>query len=147
MELQRVNPRCNYGRSNSLPSFLDEFLPPLFNEAAFARTADRRGISVDIYDREGKVVIEAEIPGADKEELYVDVKGKHLTLGGERKLASEIKDENVYRRERHYGKFERSFTLPFEVKEELVSASYNNGILQLEISRPEEDQIKQIKIN
>ncbi len=146
MQLTQYTP--GYRKVNSgLPSLFDEFFTPFFNQEALVKPASRKALAVDIYENDGKIVIEAEIPGIAKEDLRVDVKGRLLTLGGERKDEKEIKDENVYRRERSVGKFERTFTLPFEVKEEQVTASYNNGILTLEISKPEEQQVKQIKIN
>lgn len=146
MQLTKYTP--GYRKVNpTLPRLFDEFFTPFFNEDALVRPASRKTLAVDIYDNDGKIVIEAEVPGIAKEDLSINVKGKLLTLGGERKDDKEIKDENIYRRERSVGKFERSFTLPFEVKEEQVNASYNNGILTLEISKPEEQQVKQIKIN
>ncbi len=146
MQLTNYSPRYRKV-NNGLPRVFDEFFTPFFNEEAFVRPAAKKALAVDIYDNDGKIVIEAEIPGVAKEDLHVDVKGKLLTLGVERKDEKEIKEENMYRRERSVGKFERTFTLPFEVKEEQVNASYNNGILTLEISKPEEQQVKQIKIN
>lgn len=146
MHLMKHTPR--YRKVNSgLPSLFDEFFTPFFNEEAVVRPSSRKTLAVDIYENEGNIIIEAEIPGVAKEDLHVDVKGKLLTLGGERKDEKEVKEENMYRRERSFGKFERTFTLPFDVKEDQVNASYNNGILTLEISKPEEQQVKQIKIN
>ena len=147
MELTKCTPRYTRNRSTSAPRLFDEFFTPFFNETAFTSPVSRKALAVDIYDEEGKIIIEAEIPGVNKEDLHVDVKGKLVTFGGERKAEKEVKEENVYRRERQHGKFERSFTLPFEVKEEQVNASYNNGILTLEINKPEEQQVKQIQIN
>lgn len=147
MELTRCNPRYVKSRNNSLPRLFDEFFTPFYNEAAYTQPVNKRNLPVDIYDQEGKIVIEAEVPGVHKDDLHVDVKGKQLTIGGERKAEVEVKDEDVFRRERQRGKFERTFSMPFDVKEEQVSASYNNGLLTLEISKPEEQKVKQIKIN
>ncbi len=91
-------------------------------------------------------MIDAELPGIDKKDITVDVKGKRLTLGGERREDEEIKEENRYRRERRYGRFERTFSMPFEIASETVTAKYENGILRLEIPKPEEQQQKQITI-
>ncbi len=147
MELTRYTPGYRKSRNEFLPNLFDEFFSPFFTESPVGQAVSRQGMSVDIYEDNGKIIIEAEIPGVNKEDLYVDVKGKHLTLGGERKTENEVKDENVYRRERRQGKFYRTFTLPFEVKEDLVTACYNNGILKLEVSRPHQEEVKQIKIN
>ena len=67
---------------------------------------------VDIYDREGEIVIKAELPGLEKKDITVDVKDRVLTLKGERTYDNGVKEGKYYRRERAYGKFERSFSLP-----------------------------------
>ncbi len=101
---------------------------------------------VDIYEDENAIVLTAELPGVEKEDLYVDTKGKLVTLGGERKSDEKITDEHSYRRERNYGKFERSFNLPFEINTEKVTATFNNGILKLEIPKPEEETTSKVTI-
>ena len=74
------------------------------------------------------------------------MKGKLLTISGESKSDDEIKEENSYRRERRYGRFARTFNLTFEIDPEKVEAKYENGVLSLVISRPEELQAKEIII-
>ena len=69
-------------------------------------------------------------------DIKVDVKGRLLTIGGERRVDEEVKEENSYRRECRYGKVERTFSLPFEIDTENVVATHENGILHLEIARP-----------
>ena len=108
---------------------------------------DNLNLKVDIYEKDNTIVINAELPGVAKEDISVDIKGKLVTLGGERKSEEEINEKNTYRRERKYGKFERSFNLPFEVSGESVKATYNSGVLRLEIPRPEEQVAKKITIN
>ncbi len=98
------------------------------------------------YEDENAIVLTAELPGVEKEDLYVDTKGKLVTLGGERKSDEKITDEHSYRRERNYGKFERSFNLPFEINTEKVTATFNNGILKLEIPKPEEETTSKVTI-
>ncbi len=146
MELARCNPRFRrVSRDNSVPRIFDDFLTPFFHQSAPA--SNPVTLAVDIFDRDGKIVIEAEVPGVEKEDIHVDVKGKLLTLGGERKEREVTENEQFHRQERKTGKFERTFNLPFEVLEEQVEASYKNGLLTLEINKPEEQQVKKIKIN
>jgi len=78
--------------------------------------------------------------------ITVDIKGRLLTIGGERRMNEEIKEENSYRRECRYGKVERTFSLPFEIDSEGVVARYENGILHLEVAKPAELTPKQIEI-
>ena len=102
---------------------------------------------VDIYDREGEIVIKAELPGLEKKDITIDVKDSVLTLKGERAYDNETKDEKYYRRERAYGKFQRSFTLPAGLDAEKIKADYKDGLLSVEIPKPEKEEPKQITIH
>jgi HSP20 family protein len=125
----------------------NDFFSPLVMNVKSAGLQESPNLQVDIYEKDNMIIINAELPGINKEDISVDIKGKLLTLTGERKSDEEIREENCYRRERRYGKFERSFNLPFEMSEEMVKATYNNGILRLEIPKPEEQVAKKITIN
>jgi HSP20 family protein len=103
--------------------------------------------SVDIYDRNDAIVIKTELPGVAKEDVFVEIKENILTLRGERKIEKEEAEGNYYRKERLYGKFQRSFTLPMETDSEKIKASFKDGVLVLEIPKPEEKKPKQISIN
>ena len=72
-------------------------------------------LPLDIEENEDSFVIKAELPGMDKKDISVDVKDRVLTLKGERRSENEVKEENYYRRERAYGKFQRAFTLPADI--------------------------------
>ncbi len=147
MQLTRWNPRHRLMRRHSdFSSLFDDFFTPFSadtNKCSAAHTAP----SVDIYERDDTIVINAELPGLEKEDINIDVKGKILTLSGERKSEGEIKEENSYRREMRYGRFERSFNLGFEVDPETVEAKYAKGVLTLEVARPQEQEKKQIPIH
>lgn len=99
---------------------------------------------VDVYEKDNNVVIEAEIPGAKKEDIEVKVKDNAVIIRGEVKKEEEKKDENYYRRERFYGKLERVIPLPADVKIEEAKAEYQDGILKLTI--PKSVQEKEVKI-
>jgi HSP20 family protein len=99
---------------------------------------------VDVYEKDNNVVIEAEIPGAKKEDIEVKVKDNAVVVRGEVKKEEEKKEENYYRRERFYGKFERVIPLPADVKIEEAKAEYQDGILKLTI--PKSVQEKEVKI-
>ena len=102
---------------------------------------------VDIYDSEKAIVISAELPGVTKENITLNVKENILTLKGERKAEEEVKHENYYRKERCFGAFERAFTLPSAVDPGKITANFKDGILKIEIPKPEEKRPKQITIN
>jgi HSP20 family protein len=101
---------------------------------------------VDIYEDQEKVVLKLEVPGIEEKDLDVRVEDHTLTVKGERKFEKEEKEENFHRIERRYGSFYRAFTLPTTVSTENVGASYNAGVLKLELKKKPEAQPKQIKI-
>ena len=102
---------------------------------------------VDIYETENGIVLAAELPGVGKENISIEVKDNILTLKGERTAIPKVKEENFYRRERYYGTFQRSFTLQQNIQPNLIKATFKNGVLQIEIPKPEEDQPKQVTVN
>jgi len=145
MQLTRWNPRHRVGlRNNLFSNHFDDFFSPLTH----GQTVSYNSFvpSVDIFEKDETVFFEAEVPGFNKEDLKVDVKGKIVTISGERK-EEKIEGENNYRKERRYGKFERSFQLGFDANSSTVKAKYENGILTLEIPKPEEQKVKQIQIH
>ena len=103
--------------------------------------------AVDIYEDSKKVVLKLEVPGMEEKDLDVRVENNTLTVKGERKFEKEEKEENFHRIERRYGSFYRAFTLPSTVDTEHIGASYNAGILKLELNKKPEAQPKQIKVN
>jgi len=103
--------------------------------------------AVDVYEDTKKVVLKLEVPGMEEKDLDVRVENNTLTVKGERKFEKDEKEENFHRIERRYGSFYRAFTLPSTVNTQNVEASYNAGVLKLELSKKPEAQPKQIKVN
>jgi HSP20 family protein len=118
-----------------------------FNEGESALTTASFIPAVDIYEDDKKVVLKLEVPGIEEKDLDVSVENRTLTVKGERKFEKEEKEENFHRVERRYGSFFRAFTLPSTVDAENVAASYNAGVLKLELTKKPEAQPKQIKVN
>lgn len=145
MQLTHWNPRQRTMHQNSfMPTLFDEFFSPTVTTGTSSR--NQLMPSVDIYEKDGKIYFEAEVPGFKKEDLHVDVHGKIVTLRGEINMERE-ENENSYRKERHQGRFERSFQLGFEANGDMVEAKYSNGILTITVAKPEEQQKKQIDIH
>lgn len=130
-----------------LDGLFDAFFSPVPDSARHITTPADKGLRVDIYEKGNVVVIEAELPGVAKEDIRLDVQGKLVTLGAERKREEEIQDEHRYRRERTFGSFERTFNLPFEIEADTVTATFTDGVLRLEIPRPEDKKAREITIN
>jgi HSP20 family protein len=102
--------------------------------------------AVDIYEDAQKLMLKLEVPGIDQKDLEVRIEDHTLTVKGERKFEAEEKEQNFHRIERRYGSFYRAFTLPSTVDTENVAASYNAGVLKLELKKKPEAQPKQIEI-
>jgi len=102
---------------------------------------------VDIYETDDGIVLKIELPGVNKEDVSVEVKDNVLTLKGERLLDPEIKDEHYYRKERSFGKFNRSFSLQESIKPDSIKASFKDGVLTVEVPRAEEEKPKQVTVN
>jgi HSP20 family protein len=103
--------------------------------------------AVDVYEDDKKVVLKLEVPGIEEKDLDVSVEKNTLTVKGERKFETEEKEQNFHRIERRYGSFYRSFTLPTTVDTESIAASYNAGVLKVELTKKPQAQPRQIKVN
>jgi HSP20 family protein len=101
---------------------------------------------VDIVETDKAFVIKAEIPEVNKEDVKVTIDNGILTIRGERKQEKEEKGKKIHRIERHFGIFTRSFTLPDNVDENKIKASFKDGMLNLHIHKTEEVKPKAIEI-
>ena len=87
----------------------------------------------EVYVRDGKVVVRCDVPGVDPGDVHVAVKGRTLTISGERKPAEEIPADDYWFRGIAYGSFESVITLPEEVDAKAVKATYRDGTLCVEV--------------
>ena len=147
MNLVRWNPMKEmFSLSDRMNKMFDGFFYPTTRDNEWMSMWDWNP-AVDIYDKDDHIVIKAEIPGVDKKDITVDIKDRVLTLKGERSSDNEEKKDNFYRRERTFGKFERSFSLPAQVDLDKVKADYKDGILKIEIPKPEGQKPKEVTIH
>jgi len=103
---------------------------------------------VDIYQNgDHEVVLKAELPDMTREDIDITVDNGTLTIRGEKKLSSEVKEDQLHRIERRYGSFSRSFSLPQTVDTAKVAAEYKNGVLTVRIPLREEAKPRQIKVD
>ncbi len=103
-------------------------------------------VPIDMLQQDGNLVVKAVIPGVKPEDIDVTVVGDTLTIKGETKEEKEVKEENVIRRERRFGAFSRSVTLPTPVDTSKANATFENGILTLTLPVAEEAKPKEIKV-
>ena len=141
MFISRVYPiRDNAALQNRVNSFFQDFA------GEKAELTGKFVPAVDIYDDGEKVSIKLEIPGVKQEDVDIRVENQSLVVKGERKFESEEKKENFQRVERHYGSFYRSFTLPTSVDTDSIAATYDAGVLKVELKKKASAQPRQIKI-
>ena len=89
----------------------------------------------DIYEEKDQLVMKMELPGINKEDVNITLQGDRLTVKAEKEEDVVEDDAAYYTRERQYGQYLRSVTLPFPVKEDEISATFENGVLELRLSK------------
>jgi len=100
----------------------------------------------DIFEDENTLMIKAELPGVNRDNVKVSIENNILTIRGERKFEDEVKRENYHRVERAYGEFMRSFTLPNYVDAAKIKAEFKDGMLNLTLPKLEEAKAKHIDV-
>ncbi|MCE5315495.1 MAG: Hsp20/alpha crystallin family protein [Armatimonadota bacterium] len=130
-------------------SVLQDRINRIFNESSGrAENASSRAWSpvVDIIETQSDLVVRAELPGMNRDDIDIEVTGESLTIKGERVFDEASKDDYI-RVERPYGPFQRSFSIGVPVQSDKVKASYRDGILEVTIPKAEEVKPKKIKVN
>lgn len=102
--------------------------------------------AVDMYDNENEIVVKAEIPGVEKENVNISLTNNTLTIKGETKKEEEVKEEDYYYSERSHGKFVRTLSLPEEIDVDKVKADFKDGILEIHLPKTPEAKPKEIKV-
>ncbi len=101
--------------------------------------------AVNVWQGTDSTAVTAELPGIEPADIDIQVKEDLLTIAGERKAPQED-EQTWHRRERGYGRFSRVVRLPYRVDPDKVEARFDNGVLQIELHRPEEDKPRRIDI-
>ena len=105
--------------------------------------------AIDVQDKKDKLLVKAELPGMEKDDINITVEDNYLLIKGEKKVEEEKenKEKGYYHRECTYGSFQRAINLPREVDTEKIDASYKNGVLKLTLPKKEEAKPKHIDID
>jgi HSP20 family protein len=139
-----------YDPFRDLRSLQDE-MNRLFS-ASFPRGSNQEEMStgwspsVDIYESENRIVLEAELPGMKREDFELSIENNVVTLKGERRFEKKDEGDNYHRVERAYGSFTRSFNLPRTVSTEEIKADFKNGVLTVTVPKKEEAKARKIEI-
>ena len=102
--------------------------------------------AMDLVETEESFVLRADLPGLAEEDIKIEFEDGTLTVSGERKAEHEAKSEGYYRVERAFGSFSRSLTLPQGIDAEAVTASFDRGVLEIRVPKPEERKPRRIEI-
>ena len=110
----------------------DDLFRGFFTPVRVAATPSAAAIKMDVTENDNAYAVQAEIPGAKKEDVQVTIEGNQVTIGAEvKREVDRPNGEGVLRSERYFGSVYRSFTLPVEVDEAASSAKFENGVLEL----------------
>ena len=125
----------------------------LFNEALGRGWGGEEGLArgvwippVDVYETPESIVLKADLPDVNKDEVDISIENNTLTIKGERKVEREVNEKDFYRMGRSHGSFSRSFTLPPTVAGDRAEATFTDGVLTLTLPKREETKPRQIKV-
>jgi HSP20 family protein len=104
------------------------------------------GLAVDMVENKDDFVVKASVPGINPDDLDISYSDDTLTIKGEIKQDKEVKEDQYHLRERRYGAFMRTITLPNKIKGDAIEASYQNGVVTLRLPKAEEVKPKRIAI-
>jgi HSP20 family protein len=140
-------PRWEREMDRMMEDFFGRRMRPWWPERWFGTEAlELTAPAVDLFEEKDDIVVKAELPGIDKENIEVNLADHTLTIKGEKKKEEEVKEENYYRSERSYGSFVRTLELPKDVHGDKVKANFKNGILEVRLPKTEEVKAKEVKV-
>jgi HSP20 family protein len=102
--------------------------------------------AMDLVETEDSFVLTADLPGLSESDVNIEVEDNVLTISGERKSEHEDRKAGYYRVERSYGSFRRSLTLPEGVDPEAVKATFDKGVLEVTVPKPEQPTPRKVQI-
>jgi len=139
-----------YVRRSEVPT-VSRLFEDFFSDFPFSNSfPESRGNwvpSVDILERDGNLMLRAELPGMSEKQIELKLEGNTLTLKGERRIEKEDDKTNYHRVECSYGTFTRTFRLPDTVDSQKISADYKNGVLTITIPQRPEVRPREIPVS
>lgn len=120
--------------------------PSLLREQGGALAGVTLDVRVDASEDDKAYHVTAELPGLSEKDVEVTFADNTLTISGEKKEEKEVKEENYHRRERSFGSFRRAFTLPAEVDEAKIAATFKDGVMTIDLPKSQQAQKKAKKI-
>jgi HSP20 family protein len=102
--------------------------------------------AMDLVETEDHFVLRADLPGVSEEDVNIEVEDRVLTISGERKAEHELSKEGYHRVERAFGTFSRALTLPEGIDPDAVAATFDRGVLEVRIPKPEQRKPRKVSI-
>ena len=102
--------------------------------------------AVDVWETEEELVYAFDLPGIPEDKVNVEFEDGALTISAEREREQKVEQDRYYRFERRYGTFTRTIGLPQGVTEEMISADYRNGVLEVHVRKPEQPKPRRIQV-
>jgi HSP20 family protein len=150
-ELARTEPMRRPGSFWDMDKWFDEsllrpFAPLGLPRLMRAAAAEEVMPAMDIFEDNGNIVLKAELPGINKDDIDITLADGAITISGEKKKEEEVKQKDYYKWERSYGSFCRTFALPTEVQAEKITSTFKNGILEVKLPKSEAAKSKEVKV-
>ena len=140
-------PRWERDMERMMEDFFGKRMRPWWPERWFrSEEMEPTSPAVDFYEEKDDIVVKAELPGIDKNNIEVNLTDRALTIRGEKRKEEEVKEKNYYRSECSYGSFVRTLELPTDVHADKVKATFKDGILEVRLPKTEEAEKKEIKV-
>jgi len=138
-----LEPMRPFRDSLSLREAMDRLMEDSF---VSPRTIASGVMKINVLDKGKSIVVKAEVPGIEEEKIDIEVADEMLTISGEREEEKEVKEEDYYHKETHFGSFSRTIALPSPVVSEKAEASVEKGILIITIPKIEEKKANKVKV-
>lgn len=150
--LPRIRNKSELQHHTNKQSYVDDIFNNFFNEIAsisYPTHYNNKVLSpkTDITENESEYHLEIELPGVTQDNLDLKLDSNILIIDGKKEQSTEKKDHNYHMKERYYGSFSRSISLPSNVDEEHVTANFKDGVLSIKIPKKEQSKAKKIKIS
>jgi HSP20 family protein len=132
---------------NTLQTEMNRLFNSFFDDGGTNGQGRRRWApAVDLLEREDTLILRADLPGLSEDDVQIEVRDNVLTISGERSTELEDKEQGYYRIERAFGGFSRSLSLPEGVDADKIEASFDKGVLEVTIPKPEQRKPRRISI-
>jgi len=102
--------------------------------------------ALDVWETEGEIVYALDLPGIPEDDISVEFEDGALTVAAQRERKEELSEDQLYRFERRFGTYSRTFGLPQGVTEDQINADYKNGVLEIHVAKPEQPKPRRIQI-